>query len=216
MNQADLLGIRQQNRGQTSLDASNDLGIKLGDKWRLVEGPYPYASSATCVLIQYRTGTAWTTVDAFMPDGTDARRCYAIYKTATAQSIPNNTATVVNFDTLEADTDSAVTVGTTWNFKCPINKGGLYWMAAQVAVTFGAGGSTNFWIQARKNGTAFEEFLVHPVGANSDNFIHVASLIVLAAGDTLDAAVLQDSGGALPLDTSAISNRVVIMRIPFN
>jgi hypothetical protein len=47
--------------------ASSVLGISLGKNWRIIEGPYPNASSPVCMQFQARVGTDWKTVTSYSP-----------------------------------------------------------------------------------------------------------------------------------------------------
>jgi hypothetical protein len=51
---------------RNAIDANPSL---TGIRWRVSEGPYPLASSPVCLLLQFRNGTAWNTVQAIDPTG---------------------------------------------------------------------------------------------------------------------------------------------------
>lgn len=57
---ANLRGLLERLMSQTG---------NLGDRWRFQEARYPDESSPICLCIQYRNGSAWTTVAAFTPAG---------------------------------------------------------------------------------------------------------------------------------------------------
>jgi len=51
---------------RNAIDANPSL---TGVRWRVSEGPYPLTSSPVCLLLQFRNGTAWNTVQAIDPTG---------------------------------------------------------------------------------------------------------------------------------------------------
>ena len=63
------------------------------------------------------SGTKWSTINDFIG---------ARYKVSTGQTISNGAVTIVNFDTEDYDTDSAVTTGAAWKFTVPADMGGYY------------------------------------------------------------------------------------------
>ena len=52
----------------------------------------------------------------------------AYYSSSVAQVVVSGT--IIDFQTLETDTDSAVTIGANWRFTCPVGKAGTYIVAA--------------------------------------------------------------------------------------
>lgn len=146
-----------------------------------------------------------------------ARPVYALYNTNAAQSIPDNTLTIVDFEDVISDPDSLVTTGAAWVFTCPI--AGLYHVTA--AIMFAA---TTTWAPGTEAGSLF----VYLNGAISvradrkDNFTNVASQqmqlsgscdVVCAAGDTINIRVVQNSGAALALNNTSTINYVNIFRV---
>lgn len=108
----------------------------LGTRWRLKEAPYPGASSPVCLLVQNLVSGQWATVCAFGSDGTDSRRCAAIYLHAAAQNnIGKNVYNTLNFTQRELDTDGACSG---WIFTCPAGKGGLYHVSTAVTAAAAA------------------------------------------------------------------------------
>jgi len=49
----------------------------------------------------------------------------AYYSSSVGQVVPG-AGTIIDFQTLETDTDSAVTTGANWHFTCPVDKAGTY------------------------------------------------------------------------------------------
>ncbi len=141
---------------------------------------------------------------------------HAAYITTTAQSIPNATFTVVNYGTLETDTDAAVITGTSWHFTCPANKGGLYQVHALAALN-PATYTGALVLAIRKNGSgevaeACQALIA--AGTAGRESISVSTVLRLVAGDTVDVLLYQSSGAAAPLYTQSFSNRISITRVP--
>lgn len=139
---------------------------------------------------------------------------YAEYETAAAQSIADNTITIVDLATKVKDTHNAVTVGASWAFTCPVP--GPYWAA--VCLTFKA---STAWAAGE-----YAQSLLYVNGALKRNLFSRNDLVsggtaIIAAlpgntamwlnyRDTVDIRVYQHSGGSLALFNSAARNWVCI------
>jgi hypothetical protein len=136
--------------------------------------------------------------------------------TSAAPSIANNTITVVNFDTVNVDTSSAITTGTGWRFTAPAN--GNYLVSA--ALLFAA---TTTWadvevgaISLYLNGALYAHLdRKDSYGSASSVNMHLSgvTLVPMAASDYIDVRVFQNSGAALALSNVAAYNYVVIVRV---
>lgn len=146
-----------------------------------------------------------------------ARPIYAIYNTNAAQSIANNTTTIIDFEDVVSDPDALVTVGAAWHFTVPI--AGTYLVLGQIAFassTAWALGERAF-IQAFVNGSSRINL------DRKDNFtsgvtaqimaLTGAGLVVCAVGDTIDIRTNQTTGGSIALETTSTLNSVSIARI---
>jgi hypothetical protein len=146
--------------------------------------------------------------------GTAAAAIHARYTTDAGQSIPNNTTTIVNFEDVSDDTNTAVTVGAAWHFTAPV--AGRYLVAASITYV-----TTTTWAATEralfdlyKNGAQWSS-LDRSTGRDSSAATQIVQLagadtVVLAAGDTVDIRTNQNSGGALALVAFAVDNRVSI------
>jgi hypothetical protein len=146
--------------------------------------------------------------------GTAAAAIHARYTTDAGQSIPNITVTVVDFEDVSDDTNTAVTTGAAWHFTAPV--AGRYVVAAMIQFA-----STTTWalvergmISLYKNGVAYAT-LDRNENVNSSGGAQFMTLsgtdtIVLAAADTIDIRTSQNSGAALALNTSGLVNHVSI------
>jgi hypothetical protein len=138
----------------------------------------------------------------------------ARYSTDAAQSIPNTTPTIVNFEDLSVDTWSAVTVGAAWKFTAPV--GGYYRVSARVffAASVNWADTENCSLSVYKNGVLWstlgylENF---PSGVNAG--VWGSDIVDLAENDTIDIRVNQASGASLALTTNGAHNYVAIDRI---
>ena len=158
------------------------------------------------------TGT--DTARAVTPAGAAAayKAIVAIYNTATAQSIPNNTLTILNFDTLVNDTDTAVTTGASWKFTAPASK--FYRIDIQMMFS-----TTTGWADGEKAEIdVYIDGVVESLIDRKDNYnsaspymqLSGGSAYYMTAGQYLDVRVLQLSGGTLTLYTDAAFNRIAI------
>jgi hypothetical protein len=142
--------------------------------------------------------------------------CAAIYHRNATQSIPRNVQTVVNFDILEVDTDSAVTTGAAWHFTVPAGKGGLYHIAFRVVLTVNAT-TTLIFANIQLNGGEIRRVFSDPVvsSSNSNPVVGGSSVCALVPGDTISCAV-SPSDSTSNLVTSGNPNLmwVSIVRIP--
>ena len=118
----------------------------------------------------------------------------AFLATMEAQSVSNDTYTVLAFNTEVVDTDSAYD-NSTYTFTVPSGKAGLYYFTAMMQaedvddgeraqIVFAVDGSRNFRTMARN----------YSPGTNYAIFCTASSILNLSEGSTVVAQVLQDSG----------------------
>jgi hypothetical protein len=148
------------------------------------------------------------TKEVTVPSGvySDARP-FSAFSTAAGQSLANNASTVVNYDTLIADTDAAVTTGAAWKCTVPAGKSGLYQVSATASVSSIAAGDVI--LELLKNGSEVHRFQRVP-GTASIIGLTGTHVLKLVAGDFLQVAVFQNSGGARLLEATAVANHVAI------
>lgn len=137
----------------------------------------------------------------------------AIYHLTIVQSIPSTTATVVNFDTREIDTDSAVTTGAAWKWTCPTAKGGLYHVAG--VVSFAAMTATGECVAVvRKNGVQVQDGGGGaPQTSSTVNHLPFSAYISVAAGDYIDVIAYQTSGVSQNTTGTVDGTRVAILEV---
>jgi hypothetical protein len=122
----------------------------------------------------------------------------AVCQKSAAQTINNNTSTIIDFDSVEVDTDSAITTGASWHFAAP--RTGAYILSVSVALA-----SSSLWaadeqaqVYVYKNGS------INVPISWFNNYVNVvymigAVVIYLAATDTIDIRTLQISDGNIVL-----------------
>jgi hypothetical protein len=179
-------------------------------------------SSPADGLVLYNTTTnkmtvrqngAWKEIDV-LGDPVVAR-----YTSNAGQSIPDVTSTTVNFEDVVFDPYSAVTTGASWVFTAPTGAGGTYLVTCEIQLS-----STSAWdvgelaqLTLRKNGTDYANLArqgSQTTGVGQTVTLNGATLVDLAAGDTIDVQVQQNSDGALSLTTLPLYNHISIARIP--
>lgn len=138
------------------------------------------------------------------------------YTTAAGQTIPDDTDTPVNFDTVDYDPDSAVTIGGSWIFTAP--SAGLYTVDAHAIFdSFTPGDGTFLTLNLYKNGTIHSNLhyttftpaatiaMYHSLGGSDT--------VKLTAGDTLTVYIKQTSGSDQMLLADATYNHVAITKV---
>ena len=131
-------------------------------------------SNSQLISVNFIVPIAGWSSNTVMSNDADTRVCTARYKIAGA-GVTSSTTQPINFATLDYDTHSAVTTGSSWKFTAPIS--GYYNVVASLAST---SGTPN--VQLYKNGTVYS--VMGP--ANSGNYNNSSSQIFLVAGDYID------------------------------
>jgi outer membrane biosynthesis protein TonB len=141
----------------------------------------------------------------------------ARYTSAAGQSIPSDSAnaTVIDFGTKAFDTHNAVTTGANWRFIAPVR--GAYLVTASLLFT-----NTTTWALGKFGALAV--FVNNALLAyidrkdnypNSNLYMQLSGSLVVnvATGDAISVRVLQNSGAALTLFTSAAYVHCSIARV---
>jgi len=131
--------------------------------------------------------------------------CGARYSTDAGQSIPNNAAAVIiNFEDVDYDTDSAVTIGAAWKFTAPAT--GYYHLDCFILFS-----TTTGWAQGErghlavyKNGVSLAVLSRNDYEGNPGYMpLSGSTTVHLTINDYIDIRVQQNSGAALALLTDA-------------
>jgi len=165
---------------------------------------------------QVATGAEDLTVIIAMNVGGTGVPVIARYTTNAAQNIPDSTDTIIDFEDVVYDTDSAVTTGAAWKFTCPTGKAGYYRISASVltaSIVWVVTKAVSWYIYL--NGAQYCE--LHRWVAMEANdfrcFLGGSDIIYLSAGDFIDIRIHQASGAGLALINNGIYNYVSINRI---
>lgn len=145
-----------------------------------------------------------------IPQLRDPMRAYAKAGRATTQAINSGSFQVVDFATVELDSRSAVTTGAAWKFTVPSGHAGIYLVATTVTIVAGVGGI--FVIGVFKNGAEAGRLVESEV--ETEKLGGGGSILLsLAAGDTVDIRVFQNSGGAKNIGGDVNNTNVSIIRL---
>lgn len=117
-------------------------------------------------------------------------------RVTSAQSIPDNTATTVQFNQADIDTDSALDTTTNYRFTTPTGKAGYYYISAEVTLSSLTVITGEMVLNARVNGTTNFRLNENPIGVASSQGIHGSTILSLAAGDTVDIRFTQNNGAS--------------------
>ncbi len=148
---------------------------------------------------------------------THPRPVVARAATATAQSIPNTTPTIVDYNIVTFDADSHLTTGAAWRFTAKV--AGYYQVNA--AILFAA---TTTWalvewgnLALYKNAVYYSNFEradgMDSSAAGLFKCLRGSDVVQLAVGDSIDVRASHISGGALTLFNGAVFNYVSIAKV---
>lgn len=144
-------------------------------------------------------------------------RCAARYTTNAGQSIPNGAFTIVDFEDLVYDTDTAVTTGASWKFTCPAGQGGPYRINIMLLFTSTATWAAAEYAQASvyKGGSVYTHIArnTSESATTLNKELSGSADVYLSAGNYIDIRVFQNSGAALALHNDGLYNYVSISRI---
>jgi hypothetical protein len=134
---------------------------------------------------------------------------------ALAQSVPNNTVTIINYSQKFEDNSTAVTTGSAWKFIAPT--AGLFLVNAKAAFSGTAwpGGSHIDLTLYKNNSLDSDLAYVNSFSAIAGLQMAVGGTTMtrLVSGDYIDVRVYQNQGTAIPLISNQNYNVVNIARI---
>lgn len=207
-------------------DASSNnqvIGVKVGNnsifsKYGVVEKPGSTCSNNLIANGWFDVAGKFTTAQVLLnaTGGSKVIDCIgyrafgfhgAAYTTATAQALVNGTPTIVNFDTKEYDTDSAVATGAAWKFTAL--SAGVYEISGTLGFTGTSSGITGIGLY--KNGTLARNMVELGLGAGTTYDVPFKATVLLAAGDYID--VRAQIFSAMTLRTGATHNNIQITRV---
>ncbi len=189
----------------------------------LVTGPCYVSANVTIpanILVCFEGGGAFTgpgivTYTPWFPQPT-RQACSASAYLTLAQTLPAGGGNVlINFDTVDYDTDAAITAGVGWKFTVPAGKGGLYSISAGINCNaVPAGQIVNLFLY--KNGVEYRRLDFNFNMQSTSQFVNVRGTIdlILAAGDVIQ---FQANSGATAVainnDAGNKDNYVTIHRV---
>ncbi|HRT83932.1 MAG TPA: hypothetical protein P5523_04775, partial [Bacteroidales bacterium] len=136
--------------------------------------------------------------NVLMSQDADTRVCAARFTKTTSQSIPTNTDTLIDYETVDYDTHGAFNLSTD-RYTAPL--AGYY--AIAVSTEYAANGTGQRATQLYKNGSLFCELGAHAtVSASFTSRVFGNTTLYLNAGDYLELYGYQSSGGNLNLCVS--------------
>jgi hypothetical protein len=167
----------------------------------------------------FGNGVAWSNFSIRRVTGnqsiTAAESVNARYTHTAGQSIPDNTYTIVDYETLDYSTHGNVTTGAAWKFT--VNSPGKYDICARSLFDNGGGWAANETAQIfiYKNGSEASVLDAFYAQAVYNYFIHLkgCDTLRLVAGDYIDIRVLQNSGASLSINTNPNYSNVSIKRV---
>lgn len=151
-------------------------------------------------------GVSWVELGGSAPATVAAR-----YTTSAGQSIPSNTATIVDFGTADYDTTSSVHTGSSWYFEAPVS--GMYSVKgiatfANASFTLGTGFALDLYLRG-----GFYQRIAFSRAVFTGSASYVASGtadIYLSAGDKIDLRVTHQESSARDLINSSGFNSISI------
>lgn len=154
------------------------------------------------------TGMKWST------PGTSAK---AKYKKTATQSVNNATYTIIDFDTIVFDPDTAVTTGGSWKYTVPTGKGGKYIVAVGLRLQSSSLWDTNETAQLWLYKNGIQDHIIGEKRMDAAGtygvYINGLGMIDLAAGDYIDVRLYQTSGSAVTVDSDSLACHIAIARM---
>jgi len=142
---------------------------------------------------------------------------YARYKVSSTKSLTSGSTTIVDFDTEDFDTDSAVTTGASWKFTVPADYDGYYIICATVTLESSANWNAGerLILMAYKNNALFSYIGVWTCIDSGTRIVSATgvSIMSLAAADYIDIRALQDTGSAINVNSDGNYSHVAIARL---
>lgn len=136
--------------------------------------------------------------------------------TNTAGTMINNTYTIVNFEDIDYDINSDVTVGASWSF---IPKATAYYnLSASTSLASNTGWAVTegAYLGIHVNGTIIQTISAYRLSATANPFIMEncgSGTVSVSAGYSLDLRLYQFSGGNINLNGSSSGNIIVINEV---
>lgn len=201
--------------GGTGVASYTDGDLLIGSGGGLIKLPRGVQNGQ--VLTTSGTSLAWANpASGTAASGTTDTKPVIYYKTS-AQTIPNASATIINFDVVVRDNSGEVTTGANWRFT-PSSSGTYLIDAAIQFASANYGLNVIFETNLFKKGAnpLSLDYKTHQNGAATQApTLNGSTTVQLdpSLGDYIDVRAYQNSGGPQPLVTGEQYNRISIMKI---
>lgn len=140
-------------------------------------------------------------------------------KVSATKALASGSTVIVNYDTEDYDTASAVTTGASWKFTVPTGQAGYYFVQASAVLE-----SSSAWVvgeylklELYKNGSLLallDIIFMQSDGTSSFGVGITGSTIVsLAAADYIDVRATQNSGSAINIASAGTQSFISIARM---
>jgi hypothetical protein len=187
---------------------SGFLGASAGKNFKVTEKTFPSNANPVSIMTQFNG----VDIAGVTSTGKDVKNCHALYVSSSGTVVPNNTTTVVNFNSKQSDTDNAVTIGAAWLFTCQKGKAGTYSVSSHVLYTGVASGfASTCFMELVKNSSIVYRLSTISVPASGSVANNGFISLRLEEKDNIFIRVNQNSGASM---TTAInSTNISIQRI---
>lgn len=142
---------------------------------------------------------------------------FAWYEVSETKALTSGATTILDFDNVVGDTDSAVTTGASWKFTCPTGKGGVYMVVAscflQSSANWGAGEYINLQLFVEAAGKGYISLKYMEAAGTYNVFLSGMSYVSLAAGEDLDVRATHNSGAEETVDSDGDATWIQIIRL---
>lgn len=148
-------------------------------------------------------GVKWASISG----GNSCAARYEISGSTANSALANASAEIIDFDTSDFDTDTAVTTGASWKFTVPTGKGGKYLVMCNIALASDTNwGENELFRVGVYVGGVLQAYLgsQYMHAAASGGFeVHVngSTVLDLSAADEVDFRAYQNSGSAINFST---------------
>lgn len=139
-------------------------------------------------------------------------------KVSSTKSLLNNTITIVDYDSVDFDTNSAITTGSSWKFTAP--ETGYYLVQASIVLESSSswGHETNkeeFASLLYKNGSLFARLATQSAHEIGDYVIGITGMTIvsLSQNDYIDVRAYQESGATINIDDDGQMSYVSIAKL---
>ena len=138
-------------------------------------------------------------------------------KVSATKALASGSTVIVDYDTEDYDTDSAVITGASWKFTVPTAQAGYYFVQASAVLESSSAWAAGEYlkIELYKNGSLLcllEETFIQYAGTFQVG-ITGSTVVSLAAADYIDVRATQNSGSAINIGSTGTQSFISIARM---